>query len=429
MTFLRAAILALIAFSVLAYGAVEVWSESIIEIGAAAFLVLWAILILRTPKPTIQWSPLNWPILGLIAIGLFQLLFWGTAYAFLTETELLKIIAYFVLFFLMVQVFRTRSDLTVLAWFLMIFSFAVSLLGILQRFTAPNQIYWYTKITTNGELFGPFVNRNHFAGFVELTVPVGLGLLVFRGLKRELVPLITLLTLVPVSAVILSGSRGGIICLVFQVCVLALLVKGRKPDERPNIAAVGIVTTAAVALILWVGAEKAIQRFSEIPKGEVNSDRRISMFRGAAHVFFDHPIKGSGLGTLVAVYPRHETLYDGLVVEHVHDDYIELLADTGLFGGVCGLAFLWLVYRESGKSFESRQGSFSQGLHAGAVVAVSGLLLHSFIDFNLHIPSNTLLFLLQVCVATSPPLLSDSRHVRRSHMEEERQGGVLIRGV
>ena len=83
---------------------------------------------------------------------------------------------------------------------------------------------------------------------------------------------------------------------------------------------------AAVVLIVWVGAEKAIQRFSEIPKGEVNSDRRISMFRGAAGVFFDHPIKGSGLGTLVAVYPRHETLYDGLVVEHVHNDYIESMA-------------------------------------------------------------------------------------------------------
>jgi len=428
MTFLRAALLALIAFSVLAYGAVEVWSESIVEIGAVVLLLLWTILTLRNPKPSAQWSPLNWPILGLIAIGLFQLLFRGTAYTFLTEAELLRIVAYFVLFFLMVQLFRKRSDFTVLAWFLMMFCFAVSMLGILQRFTAPNQIYWYTRITTNGELFGPFVNRNHFAGFVELTLPVGLGLLVFRSLTRDLLPLITLLTLVPMSAVILSGSRGGIICLVFEICVLALLVRRRKAEDRPNLAVVGIVATAAVALIMWVGVEKAIQRFSEIPKGEVNSDRRISMFRGAAGVFLDHPIKGSGLGTLIAVYPRHETLYDGLVVEHVHNDYIESLADTGILGGICGLAFLWLLYRESRKGLESTQGNFSQGLHAGAIVAVSGLLLHSFIDFNLHIPSNALLFLLQACVATSPPLLSDSRRVRRSHMEE-RHTADLIRGV
>lgn len=429
MTLLRISIFALIAFSVLAYGAVEVWSTSVIEVGAVVLLLFWAILIVRNPKPIVLWSPLNWPILGLIVIGLLQLAFRRTAYAFLTETELVKITAYFVLFFLMAQVFRTRRDLSVLAWFLMLFCFGVSLFGILQHFTSGGQIYWLTKITTNTEFFGPFVNRNHFAGFVELTLPVGLGLLVFRGLAPDLIPLVTVLSLVPVSAVILSGSRGGILCLVFEICVLALLVRGRKSEERPNLAVVGIVATAAVALIVWVGAERAIQRFSEVAKGDVNTDRRISMFRGAAGMFVEHPFKGSGLGTMVAAYPRHETLYDGLVVEHVHDDYIELIAETGILGGICGLAFLWLLFHESRQGFESKQGSFSRGLHAGAIAALSGLLLHSFLDFNLHIPSNAMLFLLQACIASSPPLLSDSHRIRRPVRMEQRHNAALIRGL
>src|SRR5271163_4083756 len=91
MSALRAGLCLVIAFSVLAFGTVEVWSQSIVEIGAATLLLVWAIMSFRDPTAKIQWNALNWPLLGLIAIGLFQLLFRGTAYAFLTRRELLKL--------------------------------------------------------------------------------------------------------------------------------------------------------------------------------------------------------------------------------------------------------------------------------------------------------------------------------------------------
>jgi O-antigen ligase len=143
------------------------------------------------------------------------------------------------------------------------------------------------------------------------------------------------------------------------------------------------------------------------------------MFRGAARIFLAHPATGAGLGTLVAVYPRYETAYDGYVVQHVHNDYIEGLAETGMAGGICGLAFLWLLYREARNGFHAERSQFGQGLRAGAIAAVSGLLLHSFIDFNLHIPSNAVLFLLQVFLATSDPLSPDARDAQRGHRSRE----------
>jgi hypothetical protein len=92
------------------------------------------------------------------------------------------------------------------------------------------------------------------------------------------------------------------------------------------------------------------------------------------------------------------------------------LAETGLVGGLCGLAFLTLLYRQARKNFEAEQGHFSRGLHAGAIVALCGLLLHSFVDFNLHLPSNALLFLLQVHLATAAPLPSEAQvQPRRKH--------------
>jgi O-antigen ligase len=124
------------------------------------------------------------------------------------------------------------------------------------------------------------------------------------------------------------------------------------------------------------------------------------------------------------VYPRFETFYDGLVVDHVHNDYMELLAEMGLLGALCGGAFLWILFRDARKSFAAEQGHFSRAIHAAAITSVCGLLLHSLVDFNLHIPSNALLFLLQAHLATVAPLPSQgekSRHRIRSrrHRQED----------
>lgn len=419
MMLVRIGLCALFTFAVLAFGGVEVWSQTILECGAALLLIIWGAFFYRDTGAAIRWSPLNWPFLGLILIGILQLMFRGTAYAFLTRNELLRFSAYFVIFFLLAQSFSRRADFEALAWFLIFFCFAVSLLGIVQHFTADKQIYWMSSLNIQNDSFGPFVNRNHFAGFVELLLPTGLGLIIFRGIRSELFPLLILLTIVPVSALVLSGSRGGIIGFGLELCVLAVLARIRGKEEAPKVAALGIIALAALALIAWVGADKAIQRFSAVSKVDLTFSRRDSMARAAKNIFVDYPIKGVGLGALASVYPRYENTYDGLIVEHVHDDYLEGLAETGIAGGLCGLAFLWLFFGRCRTFFPAPQGHFSRGLHAGAIAAVCGLLFHSFIDFNLHIPSNALLFLVQVFLATSIPLPSQAgtRRGREPHRE------------
>ena len=407
MKLLRIGLCLLFAFSVLALGAVEVWSQSVLEISAALLLLWWAIVTYRNPGAKVHWNSLNGPMLGLIGIGFLQLIFHGTAYPFLTRTMLLKLAAYFLVLFLTAQAFRARKDLYKLSWFLITFCFAVSLLAIIQHFTSAGEIYWFSTLKIEGEPFGPYVNRNHFAGFVELTLPMGLGLMAFHGVRRDLIPLATLLTIVPISALILSASRAGIIGFGLEIAILVLLARSRKAWQGRRATAAAIMTLAALAIVAWVGTGRAIQRFSGASIRDVTVSRRVSMFRGAAHIFLDHPIKGSGLGTLVDVFPSYENAYDGRLIDHVHNDYIEGLAETGLLGGLCGAVFLWRLYREGRKNFMTDQGHFSRGLHAAAIMAVCGLLLHSFVDFNLQIPANALLFLLQAYLVTSPPLPSE----------------------
>lgn len=409
---IRVGICFLLAFATLAHGAVEVWSESILELGAALLFALWGIRTFWDPPKEIRWNPLNWPLLALIAYGLAQCALGWTAYAYLTRSELLRLVAYFLLFFLAAQVFRERAQLRAFVWFLLFLGFAVGLFAIIQFFTSNGKLYWFRELAEGGLPFGPFVNRNHFAGFVELIAPVGLALLVFRGVRRDLVPLTGLFTIVQVGALFLSASRGGIVSFGFELAVLVVLVWVLRAG-RLRLGAVAMVLLAAVTLIAWLGIGQAIERFSQIRSGEVSLGRRVAMFKDTWRIFEDHPGTGIGLGTLVIVYPQYETTYDGRIVEHAHDDYVEALAETGLPGGLCGVAFLFLLFREALSRLEEKQSPFSLALHAGGLVACAGLLVHSFVDFNLHIPSNALLFLLQAFLATSAALAPDeSRRVR-----------------
>ncbi len=410
MKLLRIGLLLLLAFAVLSFGAVDVWAQSILEIGSALLLAFWALIARLNPQLKVRWYALYWPLLGLIAIAGLQLLFRGTASPFLTRAELLRFVCYFVMFFLVAQAFRARNDWLMLAWFVVLFCFAVSLFAIAQHFTSTNEIYWMQRFKTDVRPFGPYVNRNDFAGFVELTLPIGLALLVFRGVHKDLFPILTVLTVVPIGADVLSSSRAGIVSLAVEIAILLLLAFLRPAKSRRSRGAgkmlVSILAVAALAFAAWVGVGRTLERFSSLSHPEVTLARRVSMARGALRIFFAHPLKGCGLGALVDVFPRYDTGYDGRIVDHVHDDYLELLAEAGILGGLCGLSFLWFFYRAARSNFSAEQGHFSRALHAGAIAAVCGMLLHSFVDFNLHIPANALLFLLAVSIVISPPLPS-----------------------
>jgi O-antigen ligase len=125
------------------------------------------------------------------------------------------------------------------------------------------------------------------------------------------------------------------------------------------------------------------------------------MRKDAWRIFLDHPFVGTGLGTLQLVYPRYETLYDGKIVNHTHNDYLEALAETGILGGLCCAWFLAVLFSESLKRLRQLNNSFIGTLQLSGLVASTGFLVHSFVDFNLHIPANALLFFLLAYLATA----------------------------
>jgi O-antigen ligase len=397
---IRIGICALAAFSVFAHGAVEPWSEAVLETGAALLFIWWGVGYASGAMPAVRWNWLLAPVAGLWVYGVLQYSLRLTVAPFLTEIELLRFSALAILFFLAVQSFETLEHWRGFVWFLLVLGFLVSVFGIVQYFTFNGKLYWFRELRYGGIPFGPFVNRNHFAGFVELVAPLGLSVLFLRAAHRDQIPLVAVLALPPIGALFLAASRGGIMSFLLEVGLVLVLAFLRRRGPNQLVAA-AVVVLLASGLVAWLGVGPAWDRFSKYQKLEVTEGRRLEMSRDTWRIFLDHPIAGTGLGTLQDVFPQYETLYDGNMVIHSHNDYIEALAETGLIGGICGALFLVLLFRESRARFLQAKHPADMAYHIGAFAACCGLLAHSLVDFNLHIPSNLFLFLLQAALATS----------------------------
>ncbi|MGB7844177.1 MAG: O-antigen ligase family protein [Candidatus Acidiferrum sp.] len=425
MSFLRVGVCCLLAFAVLSFGAVEEWSQAVLEVGVSVLFVFWAIRQYWVKAEQVSFPPEFLPLCAFASVVVIQLVFHLTASRYDTRIELQLLITYLILLFLMSQAYTRTQHWRGFVWFLMTLGFFVSIVGILQHLTFNGKLYWFRTMRFGGMPFGPYVNRNHFAGFAELVIPAALVPLVLGKVRRERVFLVALFALVPIVALLLSASRGGIVSFAVQMVILFLLLLIRRVQSKHVIAG-GLVVLCAVMTVSWIGVQQVLQRFTGFETLEVTAGKRTSMLHDTWRLFLDHPVLGTGLGTFEMVYPPYDSLYDGKVVNHAHNDYLEFLAETGLVGGLCCAWFLGVLLLNALKGMAELGGSFGSVLNLSGLVACSGILVHSLVDFNLHIPANALLFLISAHMAAvrlqpSVPGTAES-HSQHRHIRKQRAG-------
>jgi O-antigen ligase len=422
MKFIRIGICAVVVFGVAAQGAVEDWARAVLEIGAALLFLVWTVRAYLKQELQLVISPLLFPLLGLLLIAFGQWVFHTTASSYGTRMELELLLADILVLFLAGQAFRTIEDWRGFVWFGMTFGFVVALFGILQHLTFNGKLYWFREMHYGGIPFGPYVNRNHFAGFAELVIPLSLVPLVLGRVRKERWILVSLFSVVPIGALFLSASRGGIVSLAVEVGVLVLWLVLRRSVGK-HLLSGGAVLLLAFLMVSWLGVQQLVERFSSLQSLEVTVGKRASMRADTWRIFLDHPWIGTGLGTLQTVFPAYETLYDGRIVNHSHNDYLEGLAETGIAGGICCLWFFGVLLFDSLRRLSQSNGALISTLQLSGLVACIGFLTHSLVDFNLHIPANALLFFLMANLATSEirqpaPRIPESeraRHRPRNH--------------
>ena len=152
-----------------------------------------------------------------------------------------------------------------------------------------------------------------------------------------------------IGAVFLSASRAGIIVVVLEFSLLAFLFQVHR--RRKRLVRATAIALLAGGMILWLGVSKALERFELLAQQGISRELRVAMDKDTWRIFQDHPLTGTGLGTLIAVYPRYESFYNGTTVDHAHNDFLELLADTAIIGGVCGALFIGLLFRRGFANF------------------------------------------------------------------------------
>jgi O-antigen ligase len=417
MRLLRFGICALVVFGVLAQGGVEDWARAVFQIGALLLFVVWAARAYGNQEGQLVVPSLLPPLLGFLAVVAVQWLFHRTASSFDTLHELELLLADILIVFLAAQAFRTLEEFRGFVWFVMAFGFLVSIFGVLQHLTFNGKLYWFREMHFGGIPFGPYVNRNHFAGFAELVIPISLVPLALGKVRRERWFIVSLFAIVPIAALFFSASRGGILSFGVELGVIAIWLVLRRMAGKQLLSAAAVLLLAFL-MVSWLGVRQALERFSSMQALEVTRGKRTSMAVDTWHIFRDHPVIGTGLGTLQEVFPPYETLYDGKIVNHAHNDYLEALAETGLAGGICCAWFLATLFFDSLRRLAQSTGTFTSILQLSGLVGCIGFLTHSLVDFNLHIPANALLFLLLANLATAyiqSPIPQTAGTPRRRH--------------
>src|SRR5215212_990295 len=409
-----------IVLSALAYGTVHYWALGLFNLGGLTILVLWVLDAWSLGNLRVSRNLLQLPLLGALILGLIQLLplreitsggatalgLAGTLSLDPYSTRLVLVqLATLLIYFAATLVFvDTPHRLQVLVRTIMIFGFFLALFGLTQSFTSPTKVYWLRELNQS-TAFGPFINRHHFAGYMELTIAVPLGLL-FAGVvdKEKRIIYLFVAGLMGV-ALVMTASRGGIVSLVAEIVFLVIVTAiWRKPSERRRRksgrlkrigARLGMATALLVGLFLGVvllGGEFSITRFIDTVNTDDPTTGRAHFWAVTLDIVRAHPYVGAGLGAFGVIYTRYDTRNGLYRLEQAHNDYLQVLSDGGIIGAVLALSFVVLLFYKAISRAQSRD-DFRRGVALAALSGCFAVLVHSFFDFTLHTTSNALLFL------------------------------------
>ena len=424
----------IIAFAALSHGAVEAWALAVFELLVIALAAIYAVRLahdgsfrLRLPAPA-------WPLFGLLALCLAQSISYTNASGErvslsldveATRSTALALTALIAAFLIAANVLNTRERLNLFAQFLTIYGLAMALYALIHHSLGDAPGWMVT---------GPFVNHNHFSGHLELLLPIPTALAVLRVFPGQQAVYAFAAVVMGVIATA-SLSRAGMMSIAAEMLfimsvggwlayrrqtsedesdgILSLLLdrlglsrwnflRTRASSPLMLLGALTIVC-ATVAGIFWYNPEPLIERVTNNrvigtnPRGETFFNSRGWVWRDTAAMIQARPIAGIGLGAYATAYALYCVEDSKFAPEQGHSDALQIFADGGLIGGLLAVSFVVLAVREIARSLRSSDALLS-AIALGSAAGVVGLFVHSIFDFNLQLPSNSLLFLLLLAV-------------------------------
>jgi putative inorganic carbon (hco3(-)) transporter len=331
---------------------------------------------------------------------------------YVTRGHLLILLACFAAFYFAQIVSRDRRRKQVFIASLVALGTFEAFYGMVQYLTGWQQIFAYVKKFDLEEATGTYINRNHYAGFLEMILPFSLALafyeyaklrgnrgssMSFRSLiaRSGLQSLILWLcvSVILCAALIFSRSRMGILAAAASVLVIIALTAISRFHGRTSSLLASMFIVLSIGLAVWIGPGPIVSRFQNVgDEYSLGGPSRVSIWRDALPLIQHHPWLGTGLGTFPIAYTSGQTTFLTQFVNHAHNDYLELAADLGIPAAFVLFASIFLILARAVRAFLFGQGDFERVVALGCVGSIVAILLHSFADFNLYIPANALLF-------------------------------------
>jgi O-antigen ligase len=433
------------------YGAVEPWWVASFEIVIFALTALWMVEGALSGSWRISGIPLLLPLLALIVFAVIQAAPMGgisetagiqfqptlSVDPYETKRFALKLLALCLAGLLLRRYAASRRRASLLILTLIGVGIASAVFGLIRQTSQHEAMGFGLPFLQMGEGYAQFINRNHFAFLMEMTLGLAMGLVVGGGVRRDRV-MIYLAAIAPLwTALVLSNSRGGIFSMLSQVLFIGLLaggIRGRQPEaahedhtnrlamwldrlSRSRLARMALafclVLVLAVSMI-WMGGDLLVNRLESLPQevaseanasaannaGENGSgERRAELWRATWSLIKTHPIAGSGFGAYKTAIPPHHRASGEMIPEEAHNDYLEILSSGGVIGFFLALLFIFLFIKTARQRLREAD-PIHRAACFGALTGLFGAAVHSLVDFGLHITINALVFTALAAIAT-----------------------------
>ena len=422
-------LLVAVVVTALACGAVEPWSVALFELMVILLVVLWAGQALSGGRLVVSVPAAAVPIGLLVLLGVVQsLAFTGSAGkrsslsldVEATRSAVLAILFLLICFLASATFLAGRKRIRIIVRCLVIYGLAMAVFALVQHLSQGGRIYWLRPQSEGVSWFGPFVNHSHYAGYIALLIPLPIALLTNKAVRAEERFLFGFAAGIMGLSLVVSLSRGGMIAMGSELLFLVVagsgsvrrLIAGRDPQhaERSSngsrlksLAALAVIVISIGAGLLWLGPEPLANRIARgngTASGHSESfhESRGWIWRDSIRVFEAHPLIGAGMGAFETAFPAYSKGDGSLLVSQSHNDYLQILADCGILGGILAVWFIVGIGRVIIRGLRSRD-PFPRSLSLGCGAAIFGMLVHSVFDFNLQVPSTALLFLIICAIA------------------------------
>jgi len=333
----------------------------------------------------------------------------------LWREELLKGIAYVATFLIAANWFHDPRRVKRFFFYFGAAGASLTLFALVQLAFWNGKLFWRIE-TASAFPFGPYVNHNHFAGFIELALGATLGLLLAEiqpalsrraQLRDEAIARALLLAglgALLLIGLLLSRSRGGIVSVLGASAILPLVL--RRSDSRRALFAALLVLALLVGGVLMLGSGIAFERYQFA--GDPSVRYRLAIWRETLTLVRDYWQLGCGLGNFAEIFPAYKTGFAGFFTVHPENDYLQALAELGVIGFGLLLAVIVLYARGVLRLLRQRRDDQARGLTTGGMFGLLALSLHGLYDFNFHIPANAFAFVLMAAMTQAIAAL----HVR-----------------